>query len=82
MSDRGIEFLNRWVHENINAGGFPPENESLVEVLVEKCREDADKVGISTEEIEEDIGDINEFILEALDAGTPDETNRLAAKED
>ena len=60
MSDRGVEFLNRWVHENINVGGFPPENEPLVDALVEKCRKDADKAGISTEEIEEDMGEINE----------------------
>ena len=82
MSERGIEFLNRWATENINAAPFPQENNSEVPPLAEKCIADAERAGISIQEIEEDMGDISDFILEALDEATAQEVDRLASKDD
>lgn len=83
MSDRGIEFLNNWVRENVNATSFPQDpNEPEVTAHVEKCTEDAEKASISIEEIEEDMGDIRDFIFDAMEEATTDEVNRLAAKDD
>ena len=82
MSERGIDFMNGWVSENINAGIYPRKNYGRVKAHVEQCIADAKKVGIPVSEIEAGVGDIAEFIFEAMTEATTTEGNRLAAKDD
>lgn len=83
MSDRGINFANAWVTENINAGVYAeegqrhPETADAVARLVAEARE----AGITREEIEEDMGDLDDFIDNAFEEATDVEVERLSNRE-
>src|SRR5262245_22411374 len=64
MSQRGIDFLEGWIVEHINADAYPTENDPWVEAFVEECLAEAAKSGISRKEIEEDLGDLEDRIVE------------------
>jgi hypothetical protein len=83
MSHRGIDFANHWVSENINAGPYAPEDgpHPEAEAAVERLVADAAEEGISREEIEEDLGDLQEFISAAFESATDAEVERLASKD-
>ena len=70
MSQRGIDFLNDWIGEHINADAYPTENDPRVSAYVDECLRDAAKSGISREEIEEDVGNIKARIHRAMEAAT------------
>ena len=79
MSRAGIEFANHWVAENIQPtvlapdnGAHPQTEETLGHMLA-----DAETAGISRREIEEDMGDLSEFISAALNEATDAEIDRL-----
>jgi len=83
MSERGIEFFNNWVRENVNAEGYPQDpSDAQVTALVENCTADAVTAGVSIDEIEEDMGDLRDAIFDAMEEANTDEVNRLAAKDD
>ncbi len=83
MSQRGIDFANEWVSENINAGPYAPEDgphpeaEAAVEALVREAAQD----GISRDEMEEDVGDLHDFLSNAFESATDAEVERLASKD-
>lgn len=83
MSQRGIDFVNHWVSENINAEPYAPEDgpHPEAEAAVEALLQDAAQEGISREEIVEDVGDLHDFISEAFESATDAEVERLASKE-
>jgi hypothetical protein len=81
MSDRGIDFANDWVQENVNVDAYDPP-QTFIDDAFRQLVTDAEAKGISREEIEEDMGDLNDFISEAYEKRTDDEVERLAAKED
>jgi predicted Zn-dependent peptidase len=84
MSQRGIDFANDWVSENVNATAFAAEGEHHPETAaaVQQMLEDAEKEGVSREEIEEDMGDLEDFIDNAFDEAATAEVHRLADKDD
>jgi hypothetical protein len=67
MSQRGIEFLQDWIRENITAVAYPPIKDTRAKVLAEQCAADAGKVGISVGEIEVETGDLADCMLQAMD---------------
>jgi hypothetical protein len=84
MSRAGIDFANRWVTENIQAtvlapddGPHPETEETLSRMLT-----DAETAGLSRGEIEEDMGDLSEYISAALDEATDAEIDRLEDEDD
>jgi hypothetical protein len=84
MSRAGIEFVSRWVTENIQATGLAPD-EGLhpeTEETLRRMLADADTAAISRGEIEEDMGDLSEFISAALDEATEAEIDRLEDEDD
>ena len=83
MSHRGIQFANHWVSENINAGPYAPEDgpHPEADAAVERLVADAADEGISREEIEEDVGDLHDFVSSAFEAATDAEVERLASKD-
>lgn len=65
MSARGIEFLQKWVEENV-----PPYSKSdpaLAAKLASQVTADAIKAGIRPEEISEEVGSLLTTMLEVLD---------------
>src|SRR5690242_7708432 len=69
MSQRGTDFANHWVFENINAGPYAPEDgpHPEAEAAVEKLVADAAGEGISQAELEEDLGDLHDFVSNAFE---------------
>jgi hypothetical protein len=73
MSTRGINFLDRWIATNV------PETTKAdvisVDELTYKLFADAKSVGISREEIDEEVDSLYRTILDAIvhyDAGMPE----------
>lgn len=67
MSQRGIDFLQKWIKKTINASAYPPLNDTRAKVLAEQCAADAANVEISVGEIEVDMGDLADCMLRAMD---------------
>ena len=84
MSQRGSDFANQWISENINAGPYAPEDGPHPEAEAAETQlvADAAKAGIAREEIEDDIGDLGDFISNAFEESTAAEVERLANKDD
>jgi hypothetical protein len=83
MSQRGIDFANHWVFENINAGPYAPEDgpHPEADAAVEALIREASQVGITRQEIEEDVGDLLDFVSDAFERATDAEVERLASKD-
>ena len=65
MSARGIEFLQKWVEDNL-----PPYSKSdpaLAAKFADQVTADAIKAGIRPEEISEEVGSMLTTMLEVLD---------------
>lgn len=68
MSDRALEFLDRWEADHIQV---TPQNQRGREAarLAEMCREDAIRAGISTVELQRAAkGNLIQNMLDALEA--------------
>jgi hypothetical protein len=81
MSTRGIDFLRKWVFDNVNAVTFPDENDTEVDRYAIDAREAAAKAGISVREIEEDMGPISDYIHEQMNEMAHNELDRRSAKD-
>ena len=66
MSQRGMEFLQKWIKNNVDPHAFPPLYDTRAKVFGEQCAADARKEGISVEEIEVEIGDLTECMFKAM----------------
>jgi hypothetical protein len=64
MSQRGIDFMNEWLRKNINADAFPEPDDERIKEYAEQCLADARAKGISKQEIEEDMGSVEDCIAE------------------
>ena len=73
MSKRGTEFIERWVRDNFHARapGNPRHDRRPAE-WAQECTSAAIEAGIPREEIEEDFGDLEEFMTRTI-ADTADE---------
>lgn len=68
MSAKATEFVQRWLQDNL--ARMPSTNRvESVEVLAQRCIDEANAAGIREEEIEDEIGDLRSFIREAMDSG-------------
>ena len=66
MSQRGTEFIERWIRENFH-GEVPHRREDQRPVQwAHECVAAAVRAGISKEEIEEDFGDLEKFMEMAI----------------
>jgi hypothetical protein len=66
MSQRGIDFLQRWIKENVDPHTYTPLYETRAKVFGEQCAADARKEGVSVEEIEVEIGDLTDCMFSAM----------------
>ena len=81
MSDRGVEFITSWVPKHINPDIYPLKGDIKAEAYAKECIADAEKAGIPVAEIEEDMGDIETYILEAMDDANEEEFEFLTSKD-
>jgi hypothetical protein len=69
LSQEGVTFLHDWLAKNIDTGMFSPDEESMetrVNIAVHLCVLDAEKAGISRDDIEEDMGSLTVVITSAM----------------
>ncbi|OQM75268.1 hypothetical protein BFN67_19120 [Pseudaminobacter manganicus] len=67
MSEHAIEFLKDWIGKKCKAPSQPVRLEKQAEVLAKECAEKAAEVGIPLEDIQEEVGDIQELIVSRLE---------------
>ena len=82
MSKAGIDFVNKWVEHHIVSSPVPRASEERIEYDVAACVAEAARKGITREEIEEDIGDIGEYIRDAMGQAATDELHSNAARDE
>ncbi|WP_192360131.1 DUF768 domain-containing protein [Mesorhizobium mediterraneum] len=73
------EFFETWLQENV--GDLPAESEVSVAVLAQQFEQDADAAGYGREVREDEIGDVEEAIAEALSKARAGEEPQAAAEE-
>lgn len=78
MSEHAIEFLKDWIGKKCKAPSQPIRLEKQAEVLAKECAEKAAEAGIPLEDIQEEVGDIQELIASRLE----DAADAEAAQDD
>ena len=66
MSQRGTEFIERWIREHFHAKVPHQAEDRRPADWANECVAAAGRAGISKEEIEEDFGDLQEFMERAI----------------
>ncbi len=66
MSERGTEFIERWIQENFHAKVPEHGEDRRPAEWAEQCVAAAAQAGIPKEEIQEDFGDLEEFMEMAI----------------
>ncbi|TGQ66097.1 DUF768 domain-containing protein [Mesorhizobium sp. M00.F.Ca.ET.186.01.1.1] len=65
MSEHAIEFLRGWIGEKVHCQPSPAKVEA--ETLAKECAARAAEIGIPLEDIQEEVGDIQELIASRLE---------------
>jgi hypothetical protein len=81
MSEHAIEFLQGWIGEKVQCQPSPAKIEKQAETLARECAAKAAEVGIPLEDIQEEVGDIQELIASRLEeAAEAEESEKGSAK--
>ena len=67
MSEHAIEFLQEWIGEKVHCQSSPDRIEKQAETLARECAAKAAEAGIPLEDIQEEVGDIQELIASRLE---------------
>lgn len=67
MSEKAIEFLQEWITEKVQAPSEPIKLEKEAGILAKQCAAQAANAGVAIEEIEEEVGDLEELITMKLE---------------
>ena len=68
MTEKAIEFLQEWISEKVHAAPHEPIRlEQKAEVLARECARQAADAGVLLEDIEEEVGDLEELIAAKLE---------------
>lgn len=67
MTEKAIEFLQEWISEKVHAPQEPIRLEQKAEVLAKECARQAAVAGVPLEDIEEEVGDLEELIVTKLE---------------
>jgi hypothetical protein len=85
MSEQAIEFLQEWIGEKVQAPAHPAMVEKHAESLAKECAAKAAEAGIPLEDIQEEVGDIQELIVsrleDAAEAEQASATDKIADNE-
>jgi hypothetical protein len=67
MTEKAIEFLQEWISEKVHAPETPARLDQKAEVLAKQCAAQAANAGVRLEDIEEEVGDLEELIATKLE---------------
>jgi uncharacterized protein YdeI (YjbR/CyaY-like superfamily) len=67
MTEKAIEFLQGWINEKVQAPETPAKIEREAEVLAKQCAQQAASAGVRLEDIEEEVGDLEDLIATKLE---------------
>lgn len=67
MTEKAIEFLQEWISEKVHAPHAPIRVQKEAEVLAKECARQAASAGVHLEDIEEEVGDLEELIATKLE---------------
>lgn len=67
MTEKAIEFLQEWIGEKVHAPQEPAKLEQQAEVLAKECARQAANAGVRLEDIEEEVGDLEELMTMKLE---------------
>ncbi|HEY6630184.1 MAG TPA: hypothetical protein VIZ90_01910 [Rhizobiaceae bacterium] len=67
MTEKAIEFLQEWINEKIHAREAPARIEQEAEALAKQCAAQAANAGVRLEDIEEEVGDLEDLIATKLE---------------
>jgi hypothetical protein len=67
MSEHAIKFLQEWIGEKCQAPALPIKIEQHAETLARECAAKAAEAGIPLEDIQEEVGDIQDLIASRLE---------------
>jgi CHAD domain-containing protein len=81
MSEHAIEFLRGWIGEKVHCQPSAIKIEKQAETLARECAAKAAEAGIPLEDIQEEVGDIQELIASRLEeAAEADQGQEPAGK--
>ncbi|MBZ9668633.1 DUF768 domain-containing protein [Mesorhizobium sp. B2-1-8] len=80
MSEHAIEFLRGWIGEKVHCQSHA-RIEKQAETLAKECAAKAAEVGIPLEDIQEEVGDIQELIASRLEEAAEADENQQASSE-
>ncbi|RAZ85667.1 hypothetical protein DPM33_28560 [Mesorhizobium hawassense] len=74
MSEHAIEFLRGWIGEKVQCQHSPIKIDQQAETLAKECCAKAAEAGILLEDIQEEVGDIQELIASRLEEAAEEGT--------
>jgi hypothetical protein len=83
MSKRAVEFLEEWVSENMAkpVAGAPEGDDSEARLRAEECVIAAKEEGIAKEDIEEEAGDLVDYMSAAIEKAVNADVDRAVMKD-
>ena len=83
MSKRAVEFLEEWVSENMvkPVAGAPEGDDSEARLRAEECLIAAKEEGIAKEDIEEEVGDLVDYMSVAIEKAGNADVDRAVMKD-
>jgi hypothetical protein len=83
MSKRAVEFLEEWVSENMvkPVAGAPEGDDSEARLRAEECLITAKEQGIAKEDLEEEVGDLVDYMSAAIEKVVNADVDRAAMKD-
>jgi hypothetical protein len=83
MSKRAVEFLEEWVSENMvkPVAGAPEGDDSEARLRAEECLIAAKEEGIAKEDIEEEVGDLVDYMSVAIEKAVSADVDRAVMKD-
>ncbi len=67
MSEKAIEFLQEWITEKVQVRPAPAKIEQEAEILAKECAAQAAEAGVAIEDIEEEVGNLEELMTTKLE---------------
>jgi len=83
MSKRAVQFLEEWVSENMvqPVAGAPEGDDSEARLRAEECVIAAKEEGIAREDIEEEVGDLVDYMSAAIEKAVNADVDRAVMKD-
>jgi hypothetical protein len=83
MSKRAVEFLEEWVSENMvkPVAGAPEGDDSEARLRAEECVIAAKEEGIAREDIEEEVGDLVDYMSATIEKAVNADVDRAVMKD-